>query len=235
MINLTNLVIQYKRSKDKQIMDKICAELKLTIQQKAKFIYFAKWYPLNLYHPCKYCRNCNKLNNVPKAEHNTICRDCEVCRCVKGFFNLKKDGLCEYQDVENDIWLEVLRVIENFDITKDFNVYVFSCLWEFIPTFITKNFVKSLLNKPLTKIDDEGNETELEISNEPKEKSKLNISIEEIFSICVDDFEKKILKLILKNKKVNRTKIAKELGVSPQYISLKLKDLRKRLKILLVK
>ena len=120
-------------------------------------------------------------------------------------------------------------------LTQDTGLYVFSCLWEFIPTFITKNFVKSLLNKPLTKIDDEGNETELEISNEPKEKSKLNISIEEIFSICVNEFEKKILKLILKNKKVNRTKIAKELGVSPQYISLKLKDLRKRLKILLVK
>jgi RNA polymerase sigma factor (sigma-70 family) len=187
------------------------------------------------YHPCKFCRNCNKLNDVPKEEHNIICKDCSVCKCIKGFFNLRKNGLYTEKDVENDIWLEVLRVIENYDITKDFNVYLFSCLWEFVPTFITKNFVKSLLDKSLTKIDEEGNETEQEIADEQKEKSEPKISIDEIFAICKDEFEKKILTLILKQKKINRTKIAKELGVSSSYISLTLKDLRKRIKKLLTK
>lgn len=235
MINLTNLVKDYKQIKDKQILEQIYKELKTTIQQKARFIYYAKFYPLNLYHPCKYCRNCDKLNNIPKEEIIIICKDCEICKCIKGFFNLKKDNLCEYEDVENDLWLEVLRVIENYDITKDFNTYLFSCLWEFVPSFITKNFVKSLLNKPLTKIDEEGNETEMEIADEPKEKLESKISTEEIMAICKDDFEKEILKIILKHKKINRTKIAKQLGVTPQYISLTLKGLRKKVKKLLVK
>jgi DNA-directed RNA polymerase specialized sigma subunit len=104
-----------------------------------------------------------------------------------------------------------------------------------VPSFITKNFVKSLLNKPLTKIDEEGNETEMEIADEPKEKLESKISTEEIMAICKDDFEKEILKIILKHKKINRTKIAKQLGVTPQYISLTLKGLRKKVKKLLVK
>jgi hypothetical protein len=235
MKNLNNLIIQYKQSKDKKILDNICAELKSTVKQKATFIYYKKFYPLNLHHLCKFCRECTELNNVPKREHNTICKSCERCRCIKGFFNLKKDGLCEYQDVENDIWLEILREIENFNITKDFNTYLFSCLWDFIPSFITKNFVKSLLNKPLTKIDNEGNETEREIPADPEKPTELQVSAEEIMSICKDDFEKKILTIILKYKKINRSKIAKQLEVTPQYISLILRDLRKRAKKFLAK
>lgn len=235
MINLTNLVTQYKQNKNSQTLNQIYTELTSTIQQKARFIYYAKFYPLNLYHACKYCRNCSKLNNVPKEEHNIICKSCEICRCIKGFFNLRKDNLCEFEDVLNDLWVEVLRVIENFDMKKDFNTYLFACLWEFIPSFITKNFVKSLSNKSLTKMDDEGGESEIEIPDEQEEKSEPNISTEEIFAICKDEFEKKILTLILKNKKINKTKIAKELGVSSSYISLVLKDLRKRVKILLRK
>jgi RNA polymerase sigma factor (sigma-70 family) len=235
MTNLTELVKEYKKTKNNLIIDKIYAELKSTIQQKAGYIYFTKYYPLNLYHNCKFCRNCDKLNNVPKSEHIIICKDCDICKCIKGFFNLRKNNLCEYEDVENDIWLEIMRTIENFDITKDFNTYLFSCLWEFVPSFITKNFVKSLSNKSLTKIDEEGNETEMEIPDEQDKKTEPKISIEEIFEICKDNFEKKILTLILQGKTINRTVIAKELNVSPQYISLILKDLRKRLKKFLSK
>jgi len=232
MINFTNLVKEYKEAKSKIILNRIYSELKSTVQQKAKFIYYHKYYPLNLYHACKYCRNCNKLRNIPKSEHSIICKECDICKCTKGFFNLKKDNLCELEDVENDIWCEILRIINNFDITKDFNSYLFSCLWEFIPTFITKNFVKSLLNKSLVHIDEEGNETEIEI---PQEENQFKLSTEEIFSVCQDEIERNILILMLKNKDINQTEIAKKLKVTKQYISLKLKELQKRLKILLVK
>jgi hypothetical protein len=232
MINFTNLVKEYKETKSKITLNRIYSELKSTVQQKAKFIYYHKYYPLNLYHACKYCRNCNKLRNIPKSEHSIICKECDICKCTKGFFNLKKDNLCELEDVENDIWCEILRIINNFDVTKDFNSYLFSCLWEFIPTFITKNFVKSLLNKSLVHIDEEGNETEIEI---PQEENQFKLSTEEIFSVCQDEIDRNILTLMLKNKDINQTEIAKKLKVTKQYISLKLKELQKRLKILLVK
>jgi RNA polymerase sigma factor (sigma-70 family) len=227
MINLTNLVIQYKKTKNQAIIDKIYIELKTTIQQKARFIYYAKFYPLNLYHPCKYCRSCDKLNNVPKGEHSIICKDCEVCRCIKGFFNLKKDNLCEFEDVENDIWLEVLRVIENFDITKDFNTYLFSCLWEFVPTFITKDYVKSLSNKSLTKTDDEGNEAEIDI---PDEQAETKLSLEEILKECKSKREKELLNLFLNDKSMTQEKAGEILGISQQAISLIFNKLQEKLK-----
>jgi len=227
MINLTNLVKEYKETKSKLTLDKIYMELKSTIQQKARFIYYAKFYPLNLYHPCKYCRNCDKLNNVPRGEHNIICKDCRDCKCIKGFFNLRKDNLCEYEDVENDIWLEVLRTIENYDITKDFNIYLFSNLWEFIPSFITKDFVKSLSNKSLTHLDEEGNETQIDV---PEEKEETKLSFEEILKECKTKREKELINLFLNDRTMTQEKAGKILGISQQAISLIFNKLQKRLK-----
>lgn len=227
MINLTELVKDYKKTKNKLILDKIYLELKSTIQQKAKFIYYKKWYPLNLYHPCKFCRACDKLNNIPKSEHSIICKDCEICECIKGFFNLRKNNLCEYEDVENDIWIEVLRTIEKFDITKDFNVYLFSNLWEFIPTFLTKDFVKSIANKSLTKLDEEGNEIQIDI---PEEKEIAELSMEEILKIAITNKEKEIINLFLNDKNMTQEKAGKKLGITHQAISLIFKKLQKRLK-----
>jgi len=229
MINFTNLVKEYKETKSKQIIDKIYVELKVIIKQKAKYIYYHKWYPLNLYHPCKYCRNCTKLNNVPKSEHNIICKNCEVCKCIGGFFNLRDKGLCELEDVENDIWLEILRIIENFDITKDFNPYLFSCLWEFIPSFITKDFVKSISNKPLIQKDEEGNETEIDVSNE-QEETKPKPSIQEILKVCKTEMEKKVCELYLTNPNLSQEEIAEKLETYKMNISRIINKLRKRLK-----
>jgi len=239
MINLTNLVKEYKEKKDKILLNQIYTELQSTIKQKARFIYYAKFYPLNLYHPCKFCRNCNKLNNVPKNEHNIICKYCDICKCIKGFFNLKKNNLCEFEDVENDIWLEVMRTIEDFDITKDFNTYLFSNLWEFIPSFITKDFVKSLSNKSLTKLDDEGNETQIDISEEG-EIDKLNKEQEiqqkfektknKILSLCKTEREKIVINLFLNDKTMTQDKAGEILKISQQAISLILNKLQKRLK-----
>ena len=234
MINLTNLIKEYKETKSKLTLDKIYMELKSVIKQKAKFIYYAKFYPLNLYHPCKYCRNCDRLNNVPKEEHNIICKECDICKCIKGFFNLKKDGLCEYEDVENDLWLEILRTINNFDITKDFNTYLFSDLWEFIPTFITKNFVKSLSNKSLTQQNEEGNEIQMDIPEE-KEETKPKPSIQDILKICQTDIERKICELYLENPNLSQEELAEKLGTYKMNISRILNKLRKRLKIFVTK
>jgi len=226
MINLTQLVKEYKQTKNKILLNKIYLELQSTIKQKAKFIFFQKWYPLNLYHPCKFCRSCDKLNNIPKSEHSLICKDCEICKCIKGFFNLNKNHLCDYEDVENDIWLEVIRTIENFDMTKDFNTYLFSNLWEFIPSFINKNFIKSLSNKSLTQSDEEGNETQMDIPEEETQTKK--IDLDTILNCCKTEQEREILRLLAKGSK--QEEIAEILELSSQYISKVIIRLRKRLK-----
>jgi RNA polymerase sigma factor (sigma-70 family) len=229
MINLTDLVKEYKSTKNKIILDKIYSELKSTVKQKANFIYYAKYYPLNLYHPCKFCRTCTKLNNIPKNEHSIVCKDCDICKCIRGFFNLRKDNLCEYEDVENDIWLEILRTIAKFEITKDFNVYLFSNLWEFIPSFITKDFVKSLSNKSLTQTDEEGNDTQIDIP-EDNEETKSKPSLQEILKVCKTEIERKVCELYLENPNLSQTEIAEKLGTYQRDISRIINKLRKRLK-----
>jgi len=229
MQNLTPLILKYKQNKTVTLLDKIYLELKSTIKQKAKFIFFAKWYPMNLYHKCKQCRNCDKLNNIPKSEYQLICKDCDNCRCIKGFFNLKKSNLCEYEDVENDIWLEILRTIENFDETKDFNTYVFSCLWDFVPSFITKDFIKSLTHKSLTQQDDEGNEIQIDISDGQEEPNP-KPALQEILKECKTDMEKKVCELYLENPQLSQEEIAEKLGTYKMDISRIINGLRKRLK-----
>jgi len=214
MKNLTDIVIQYKETKSKSILNQIYKELNSLIQQKAKFIFYNKWFPLNLYHKCKFCRNCEEIKNIPIHEQNDICKDCEVCKCVKGFFHLKKNNLCEYEDVENDLWVEVLRIIENYNIIKDFNTYLIACLWEWMPSFLTKDYVKSLSNKSLTKIDEEGNETQIDI---PDENEKQPLNLDKIYNLCKTKIERQIVDLLLEGRK--QTDIAKELEVSESYIS----------------
>ncbi len=224
-MNNTILVRQYKQTKYKKTLEQIYDNLKPIVQKKAKFIYNKKYYPLSLYYKCKECKICKQTNK-------SICKKCDKCSCIKGTFNLRKDNLCDYLDVEHDIWIEVFRIIKNYKTEKDFDTYLFACLWEWIPSFINKNFIKSLLNKSLTYFNEEDEVNESDIGDN---KTEINldkkIDLEEILSNCKNAQEKEIIELLLKEP--NQSEVAKVLKVSPQYISLVLKKLQERIKILL--
>ena len=240
MNNLTNLIIKYKEIKTPVILTEIFEILSPAMKKKATHTFFAKWYPLNLYHPCKFCRNCNKLNNIPKSEHSLICENCDICKCVKGFFNLNKNNLCEYNDVYNDLYLTVLEMINKFIPEKEFDNYFYTSLWEWKPSFINQNFVKSLLNKPLTKSNEEGEEYELIEVAEDSEIDKINLKQEarlkyeeiviKLLSLCQTKTEKTVVNLFLNDKKMTQEKAGAILGFTQSYISLILKSLRKRFK-----
>jgi RNA polymerase sigma factor (sigma-70 family) len=229
MDKLTKLVLDYQKTKSQIILKEILEMLNPVIKKKANYVFYVKWYPFNLYHPCKFCRTCTKLNNIPKTEHKILCEDCEECKCIKGFFNLNKNHLCEYEDVEQDLLLVILQMIDKFTPEKEFNNYLYTTLWEWMPTFFTKDFVKSLSNKSLTQEDEEGNETQIDISEENKER-KLKPSIQEILKVCKTDIEKKVCELYLENPNLSQAKIAEKLGTYQRDISRIINKLRKRLK-----
>ena len=239
MNNLTNLIIKYKGTKNPALLKEIFVILTPAMKKKATHTFFAKWYPLNLYHPCKFCRNCDKLNNIPKSEHNLICENCDICKCVKGFFNLKKNNLCEYEDVYQDLYLTVLEMINKFIPDKKFDNYFYTSLWEWKPSFINQNFVKSLLNKPLTKSNEEGEEHELTEVAEDSEIDKINLkqeiklkyekTIKKLLSLCKTDKEKQIINLYINDKQMTQEKVAKILGTYQRDISRIINKLRKRL------
>jgi len=211
-----NLIKEYKQTKEKKILDQIYLVLNPVIKQKAKFIFEKKFYPLSLYNDCYSCRICDKKNTDE-------CKTCQICSCVKGTFNLKRKNLCEQKDVENDLWADVLRMIETYDITKSWDTYFYATLWNWRPTFMTKNFIKSLLDEQL--------ETQ-DVEDKSQKISQHDIDyIIEIGKQSLTQEEQKILSMLLPPNELNENQMAKKLGISQQAVSKKLIVLRKKLKM----
>jgi RNA polymerase sigma factor (sigma-70 family) len=230
MNNLTNLIIKYKETKSQSILNEIFNLLNSTIVSKSKYIYFVKWFPKNLYHPCKYCRNCSKLNNVPKNEHKTICEDCQVCRCEKGFFNLNKNNLCEYEDVYQDLNIKILQIINNFKPEEDFNKYPYSWLFDWRPSFITNDFIKSLSHEKIYKINEDESEEEIGIEDNQEKNIRENLKLEDILKYATTKRELDVINLFLNDNTMTQEKAGEIIGISHQAISLIFKKLQKKLK-----
>jgi len=203
MNELKNLVIKYKKTKSKQILNDIFDLLKSIIEKKAKFIYYKKYFPVSLYH------NNNK----------------------KGTFNLFKSYLCEYVDVEQDLNMEIMRLINDFNIKKDFKTYLFSSLWMWIPSFINKNFVETLHNVKLYSSDSDGRESGINIpANKNIEKNFVESKIKDLLKELDNSIDKKILLNLLNKKDLTQIKIAKKLGITQQRVSQIIIKIKKLLK-----
>lgn len=222
MTKLENLIKQYKQKQNKKILSNIILLLQKVIKNKAKYIYYKKYYPLSLYHKCVSCRKCIDKKN---------CANCEKCTCITGTFNLKSNNLCDYFDIENDLWIEILRIIDNYDIRRSFNTYLYATLWNWIPSFITKNFIKELLNKSLTY----KNMTEKAIIVKPNQIEKEDLfHIKEKAEKYLTKKEKEVFYILLKDNRLKEIDIAKKLGITQQAISLRIKKIRSKLKNKLV-
>lgn len=241
MNKLTNKIIEYKKIRAKELLDEIFKLLSYLLKEKSKYIYFKKWYSFNMYIKCLYCKKCkyNKEvdNKLEELDRRQLCDNCKKCICNKGYFNLKHNHLCEYKDVEQDLNIEILRLINNFDESVgDFNSYLSSSLWDWRPSFITLEFVESISCISLQKFDEKGDEQNLDIEDKKShQKIKSNLNLEEILNECKTDNEKEICQLYLARPNITEEEIGKELGMTKQNISLILKKLRKRLKNYLTK
>lgn len=216
MDNLSELIREYKKTLNKLLMEKIYILLTPLIKKKSEFIFKKKYYPYSLYHKCVECLKCkNKIN----------CDKCKRCSCIKGTFNLKKSGLCELEDIESDLWLEILRIIEYYDITKDFDTYMYSCIWEWKPSFLTKNFIKSLQNKSLSKYNQDEEDMDIPIENTDIEN---NYNIDRILKSCNSDNERTIIKMLING--YNQSEIAKKLKLTSQNVSSLILNLKDKIK-----
>lgn len=220
-MNIENLVKEYKQTQDKKILNTIFISLKKLVEKKAKYIYHKKFFPLSLYSKCSSCRKC---------EDRTKCEDCQICTCVKGTFNLKRNNLCDYKDVEDDLWLEILRIIKNYDITKNFDTYLYASLWEWSPSFVNKNLLKDIETRSLTRSEDCDNVSEDIPDYTVDEQNKLDWTIEEIEKICKTENEKKVLSILVSNNRLNQEEIAEKSGLTRQTVSKIIKNFRKKIK-----
>jgi len=236
MNNLTEKVVNYKKTNDKNLLEEIFELLQSTIKEKAKFIYSQKWFPNNLYIKCKYCQKCkyNKEDDsiIKEFEKRKICEKCVDCTCKRGYFNLKTNNLCHYKDVEQDLFLEVLRLINEFDIKiGDFDSYLFCSLWNWRPSFITLDFVENINHHSLFKQNEDGEDIILEKEDKADgNQIKSNLNIEDIFNECKTANERKICNLLFENPNMTMRELGEKLKMTKQNIYLILKKLRKRIK-----
>jgi RNA polymerase sigma factor (sigma-70 family) len=240
-MKINELIVNYKQTKNQKNLEEIFKLLQSTLKNKIKFVYFNKWYSFNIYIKCKYCQNCkhNKelQDRLKEMKRRELCEECNDCICSKGYFNLKKNNLCEYKDVEQDLNLEILKLIDSFDVEiGDFNSYLFSSLWDWRPSFITLDFVESINHNSLFKMDEAGEEQDLNVEDKKsQEKIKSNLNIEDILNKCETVVEKNICELLLENPNLSQDDLAKKLGTYKMDISRIIKKLRKRLKIFVTK
>jgi hypothetical protein len=223
-----DLIKQYKQSKDDRIFKKIYDILKPIIEKKAKYMYYEKWYPNNLYSECKFCLVCDKLDNKTKKARKMICENCLICECSKGTFNLAKFGLCDLDEVIQDLWIWMTGVIESYQIGRKFEIYLRACLYAYTPSFLTAEFVKVLKHKSLTHIT-EDNDFDVVDENSIEENDNKQFCIADIEAVCKTDIEKKVVELFLTNSDITLELVGKKLKRTKQAISLIFKKLQKRL------
>jgi len=199
MNNLTELVINYQKTKNKNVLEEIFKLLQKIIKEKSKYIFYV--------HTFKYGESKFKL------------------------VDLKSIELC---DIEQELYLDTLKMINRYNPKKPFENYLFAYLWKWTPRFITTiKFLKSLKTQSIYQINEEGEEENIidnfEV-NEPRGNIESNLIIEDIFNQCKNEKEKNICQLLMCNPTMSQEEIGKEMGMTSQNISLILNKLRKRLK-----
>jgi len=205
MTNITQLIIEYKKEKTDKKLHSILSLVNPIIEKKSKYTYFQKYFPISLYNKCQSCRNCE--------EHK--CNICHKCTCQKGTFNLHRNNLCEYEDVKQDLLMEVLKLIEKFDISRDFNKYLIATLWNWKPSFLTKDFIKSLVSES--------------IDNQPEllDKKKIcDFNVQQLIEKLDKKIDRDIVYNLLKNNELSQKELAVRLGLTERKLRYRIKKIK---------
>jgi hypothetical protein len=138
------------------------------------------------------------------------------------------DSSYELDDVKQDIQMEILRLIKNFDITKSFNTYLIASFFHYRPDFVNKEFINELVNKSLDNTEEDFDKVyDSFIVDKPIVTAFI---VDDILELCTDKLDKDIIKSYAENPSIKESELADKYKVTQQYISLRLVEIRKILK-----
>jgi len=167
---LHQLVKEYKKTNNQKFLNEIVILLTPIIKSKARFIYHKKWF------------------NVNRDSHNPK------------YINLKQSGKTTIEDVEQELWLTLIRIIKEYNSKKSFEAYLGISLNNWRPSFLNSSFTNSTNEYALVDYDQEQLESKID--------KKLILSLK--------DKEQEIVKLL--QNKTRPVDIAKLLGLSHSYL-----------------
>jgi RNA polymerase sigma factor (sigma-70 family) len=211
MSKLTDLVIEYKKTKTDLIFSQIYALLKKSIQYKAKVLFYSP---------------------VIAGEKNVEVFDKKTKKFVvmkkRKYIKLCETGQIALEDVEQELNLKLLQVINNYDEAKGtFDTYFFATLWNYVPEFINQEFLDQLKNVKTYSINEDGDEASIVDNIAVFSEFEEEINPHDLFENLTPQ-ETEVLNLLLKNPKLNQTQVAEKIGVTHSRVSAIYIALRKK-------
>jgi hypothetical protein len=162
-----------------------------------------------------------------KAEYTYYQKKFKVSK--NKYIKLLENNQTTLDDVKQELYLDILKWINGYIEDKGFDVYLFSRLWYWHPSFVTRDFLNQYNTVSIYKVDDEGNEDNLiehiAISNELENR----IDIDDLFNNLTTQ-EKLVINILVKNQTATDLQIAEIIGVSRQRVTHILMAIRKKFK-----
>lgn len=148
----------------------------------------------------------------------------QVVKIRDKYIVLHQTKLVELNDIEQELAMTIVSLIEKYNPSKPFKNYFYSSIWNWTPDFIrSKDFISRLYMKNESELPDHNDY----FINNKKINNILDNLIKEDDELTEE--EEKIIILYIENNKITQEEVAKKLGITQQAISLKLKDLRKKM------
>jgi len=143
----------------------------------------------------------------------------KVCK-VKHLYSITQE------DIFQELCLDVLTWIENFNSNGSFSTYVFSCLWNWRPKIINKETYMNLKSIKCMSLTSEQKENFMD-SLSKEIKFDIRIGVNTLLDSVKGSNEKAVLKLLYINPDIPKKDIAKILGVSSGRVTQIFSNLKK--------
>jgi RNA polymerase sigma factor (sigma-70 family) len=146
--------------------------------------------------------------------------------CGRGILTLKMLNRFDEDDVLQELRIEVLQLIENYDTKKSFAGYFYSTLWSWTPKelFHATSLFSRISERSLDASEieeDKGWLKQLVIQPEIFNK----IEIRDVF-VGLTDEERAVVEIYLAIPEIKQVEVAEMLGITHQMVSLRLQTIK---------
>jgi RNA polymerase sigma factor (sigma-70 family) len=204
------LAKEYVKNKDRNVLTKIFNILKYIIKKKAAYIYY-----VNIFHEGKI------------VGHQIMQPQNKKVPIHEFTFKLSETGQVDLEDIEQELALEIIRILNKWNPKYPFDTYLFGALWQWLPKFARKNkFLKVFKLNSMNIIDENGEEKSL-IDGIPATEIKNEENLIDLFENLTEN-EKKIIILYQENLNITQTEIAMALGITQSGVCRLLQGLKKK-------
>jgi len=206
---LTSLAKEYKKTKSDKVLNDIFKELEEPLRKKANFVYYSQRFVKS-----KFSTNDININTKKREFKNKV-----------KTFKLKDVRGIEIEDIQQELYLQVLLLLKNYNTKSPFDNYLFGTLKKWRPSFLRENnFIKDLDTIREDKLFNEDDCGGINILGKSEESA---IEILDFFEPLTDE-EEKYIQLKIKNPNLKKSEIEKRLGITPTNLNKLIKNIKNK-------